>query len=85
MKAGTCATLRDTDLREAVAAITVPTLVVVGEHDASTPVDLVRDAAGRIPGARFEIVAGAGHIPSIDKPDALAALVSAFLSETGHG
>lgn len=83
--AGTCATLRDTDLREAVAAITVPTLVVVGEHDASTPVDLVRDAAGRIPGARFEIVAGAGHIPSLDRPDALAALVSTFLSETGHG
>lgn len=82
---GTCATLRDTDLREAVAAIATPTLVVVGEHDASTPVELVRDAAARIPGAHFEIVAGAGHIPSIDRPDALAALVSAFLGEVGHG
>lgn len=83
--AGTCATLRDTDLRDAVAAIATPTLVVVGEHDASTPVDLVRDAAGRIPGARFEIVAGAGHIPSIDRPDVLAGLVQGFLKDAGHG
>lgn len=81
---GTCATLRDTDLRDAVRAIATPTLVVVGAEDLSTPVALVRDTADRIPGARFEIIADAGHIPSIEQPAQLAQLLSRFLQEVGY-
>lgn len=81
---GTCAALRDADLRDAVAAIAVPTMVVAGEHDLSTPVELVRDAANRIPGARFEVIAGAGHIPSIEQPELLSGLMTHFLKEAGH-
>lgn len=82
---GTCAALRDADLRDTVPAIATPTLVVVGDQDLSTPVDLVRDTAQRIPGARFHIIADAGHIPSIEQPEALTALITTFLSEVGHG
>ena len=82
--AGTCATLRDADLREAVGTIVAPTLVVVGDQDLATPVDLVRDTASRIPGARFEIIPGSGHIPSIDQPATLATVMSRFLHEVGH-
>ncbi|MDT4888864.1 3-oxoadipate enol-lactonase [compost metagenome] len=81
---GTCAALRDADLRDAVGAIAAPTLVVVGEHDLSTPVDLVRDAGSRISGARFQVIAGAGHIPSIEQPDFLSGLMRDFLKEAGH-
>lgn len=81
---GTCATLRDADLRDAIGTIATPTLVVVGDEDLATPVALVRDTAARIPGARFEIVAACGHIPSIEQPETLAALLSRFLHEVGH-
>jgi 3-oxoadipate enol-lactonase len=80
-----CATLRDTDLTAAIGTISVPTLVVVGEADGSTPVDLVRATAAAIPRSRFEIIPNAGHIPSIEQPAALAALMSNFLKEAGHG
>lgn len=83
--AGTCAALRDADLRDTVADIAVPTLVVVGDQDLSTPPELVRELAESIPGARFEIIAGSGHIPSIEQPQALAALMMQFLNEVGHG
>jgi 3-oxoadipate enol-lactonase len=83
--AGTCAALRDADLREEIGKIAVPTLVVVGDQDLSTPPELVRETATKIPGARFEIIAGAGHIPSIEQPQALAALMTRFLREVGHG
>lgn len=83
--AGTCAALRDADLRDAIGAIAVPTLVAVGDQDLSTPVELVRDLASQIPGARFEVISGAGHIPSIEQPQVLAALMTRFLSEVGHG
>lgn len=83
--AATCATLRDADLTAQIGAITTPTLVVAGEADRSTPVDLVRACAKAIPGARFEILPGVGHIPSIEQPAALAALIEDFLKENGHG
>ena len=82
--AATCATLRDTDLREAVRLIEVPTLVVSGSDDQSTPPALVRDLANRIAKARFESIEGVGHIPSIEDPQALAGLMSRFLKEVGH-
>ena len=81
---GTCAALRDADLREAIGAIAVPTLVVAGEQDLSTPPDLVRDMAAAIPGARFELIAGSGHIPSIEQPAVLAGLMTQFFNEVGH-
>lgn len=81
---GTCASLRDADLRDRIGAITVPTLAVAGAEDLSTPPDLVRDMASRIPGARFEIIPDCGHIPSIEQPEALAALMRQFLEEVRH-
>lgn len=83
--AGTCATLRDTDLGPALGGIALPVLVVVGSEDGSTPVDLVRGCAEAIAGARFSVIEGAGHIPSIDRPAALAGLIEDFLKEVGHG
>lgn len=81
----TCATLRDTDLADKVGAIRLPTLVVVGDEDGSTPPELVRQTAAAIPGARFEIISGAGHIPSIEQPETLVKLLTGFLKECGHG
>ncbi len=83
--AATCATLRDTDLRARIGSIFAPTLVVVGEQDGSTPVDLVRSCADAIPGARFEVIANAGHIPSIEQPGRLTDLMRAFFKETANG
>ncbi|MDB5505536.1 MAG: pcaD [Devosia sp.] len=79
--AGTCAALRDADLSHELGGIAVPVLVVVGREDASTPVELVRATAERIPNARFEIIDRAGHIPSIDQPEALARLIVQHVAE----
>ncbi|QPH53055.1 3-oxoadipate enol-lactonase [Pontivivens ytuae] len=76
----TSAAIRDSDFSESTRALRVPTLCVVGEHDGSTPPDLVRELAGLIPGARFEVIAGAGHLPCIEQPAALAALIADFLT-----
>ncbi|MDQ2633439.1 MAG: 3-oxoadipate enol-lactonase [Pseudomonadota bacterium] len=78
--AGSCAALRDADYTEPARRISVPTLCVVGDQDGSTPPDLVRETAALIPGARFEIVAGAGHIPCVEQPDALVSLVGGFIA-----
>ena len=66
--AGTCAAIRDADLRPDAGRIAVPTLCVAGDQDGSTPPDVVKGTADLIPGARFELIDGAGHIPCIEKP-----------------
>ncbi|WP_282608718.1 3-oxoadipate enol-lactonase [Pelagibius sp. Alg239-R121] len=78
---GTSAAIRDSDMTEAAQSIAVPTLCVVGDEDGSTPPDLVRELAGLIQGARFEVIEGAGHLPCVEKPDVLAELMSGFLKE----
>lgn len=77
--AATCAAIRDADFTAVLPTVTVPTLVVVGDQDGATPPELVEAAAKLIPGARFEIIETSGHIPCIEQPEALAALIEQFL------
>lgn len=74
-----CAAIRDADYTDAAAGISVPTICIVGDQDGSTPPDLVRLTSNLIPGARFEIIADAGHIPCVEQPDALCEILRSFL------
>lgn len=59
--------------------IIVPTLVLWGASDGVVTPEYGRTYSALIPGARFELIEGAGHHPEIEQPDALAARVAAFL------
>jgi pimeloyl-ACP methyl ester carboxylesterase len=59
----------------------IPTLVVVGEEDRLTPPDQARSIAEAIPGARLEIVAGAGHLPPMERPPVVTEVVRRFLEK----
>ncbi len=83
--AATCAAIRDADFTEATARIKVPTLCVVGDQDGSTPPNVVLATAKLIPGARYEVIAGAGHIPCVEQPEALTAILSAFIEPLVKG
>jgi len=78
---GCAMAIRDADLRTANAAIKAPTLVICGEDDVATPPDAGRELAAGIPGARFELLPGAAHIPGVEKPAELAALIDGFLRD----
>lgn len=78
-----CAAVRDADQAELVGRIATPTLVVVGDKDGSTPPDLVRSMAALMPGARFKVIPDAGHIPCVEQPRALVALLRDFLTSNG--
>jgi poly(3-hydroxyalkanoate) depolymerase len=59
-----------------------PTLVLTGESDPIVPVTNGRILAGRIPGARLEVVPG-GHLFLLTHAEAMAARVNEFLDEPG--
>jgi proline iminopeptidase len=71
-------TLKGYDVTRLLPQIKVPTLLTVGEFDEVGP-ELVKGFAARIPGARFEELAGAAHITTWDAPDAMISAVRAFL------
>lgn len=82
--AGACAAIAGTDFITPTSGLTLPTLVIAGSEDGSTPPDLVRETAGLIRGARFALIRGAGHVPPVDKPAEWAALLARFLEEIAH-
>lgn len=71
-----CGALKRADLRPYAGRIEAPTLCLVGDEDGSTPVSLVRDTAALIPSSRFEVIAGAGHLPNVEKPKIVAGLIA---------
>lgn len=81
---GVAAAIGGTDLLTPTSGLRLPTLCIAGTDDGSTPPDMVRELAGLIPGAGFELIRGAGHLPPIDRPEAFAARVSDFARATGH-
>lgn len=80
---GCCAALAETDLRLSTASLRLPVLAIGGSVDGSTPPDLVREMAETIDGARFELIRGAGHIPCVEAPEAVARLIGGFAREIG--
>lgn len=81
----TCIAIRDADFTTAAAKIDVPTLCIVGDTDAATPPDLVAELARSIRKARYEVIKGAGHIPCIEQPEALSALIREFIQALPAG
>lgn len=60
--------------------IAVPTLVIVGADDVPTPIDRAERIAERVPGARLEIVADAGHSSTVEQPKLVTALIDDFVT-----
>lgn len=56
-----------------------PTLVIAGERDQLMPVAEMEKIAQGVPGARLHRVAGAGHLPFLEDPGAVAPLLTAHL------
>ncbi len=57
----------------------IPTLVVVGEQDQTTPPQVVRGIAEAIPGAMLSVIPGAGHLPPVEQPLATTRVLAEFL------
>jgi pimeloyl-[acyl-carrier protein] methyl ester esterase len=72
--------LRGADLRDALPRITLPALVIAGEHDRLTPPSAGRELAARLPTARFLCVERSGHAPFLSHPDEVLAEVLGFLA-----
>ncbi|HEX6002115.1 MAG TPA: alpha/beta fold hydrolase [Hyphomicrobiaceae bacterium] len=68
------------DNRPLLPFIRCPTLVLVGEEDALTPVDTAREIAAGIPGAKLEIIPDCGHLSTMERPEAVSQALREWLA-----
>ena len=74
------AMIRNDELRH----LSVPTLLIWGDHDPVGGVEVAQAVAGLIPAAQLELLP-AGHVPYLGHPDRTSELVSGFIRSGADG
>jgi 3-oxoadipate enol-lactonase len=72
------------DSTDTLRTITVPTVIVVGDEDALTPVKESRAMHDVLPSSRLEVIPGAGHLSNLEKPAAFNHILSEFVSALNY-
>ena len=70
--------LRDVDLREQIARIDVPTLLIHGENDPLMPIAAARWLHERLAGSQLTTIPGAAHAPFLNDPENFANLIGEY-------
>ena len=76
--------LRNVDLRDEIAAIDLPTLLLHGEHDPLMPLAAAQWLADTLPDAQLRVIEGAAHAAFLTDPDDFAARIVAFCKADCH-
>jgi pimeloyl-ACP methyl ester carboxylesterase len=74
------ATIARPDSRPGLAAINVPTAVIIANGDRVIPREASDEIAKGVPGARLTVVPDAGHMLLLEQPDAVNAALMSFLA-----
>jgi pimeloyl-ACP methyl ester carboxylesterase len=69
------------DAADRLGAVTVPSLVIVGEDDVCTPPRFSRELADLLPNAELLTIPDAGHGAYVEQPTAFNGSVEAFLAK----
>ena len=73
---------RRKDQQDVLRKIKVPTLVLCGAHDGLTPVKRHTFMAELIPGAQLQVLDNAGHLPTLEAPDAVTRALVDWLARS---
>jgi pimeloyl-ACP methyl ester carboxylesterase len=67
------------DMIGLLPTIRVPTLIIVGEHDVISPPAEMKSIAEAISGAVFAVIPDAGHMTTMERPEAVNAALVRFV------
>jgi pimeloyl-[acyl-carrier protein] methyl ester esterase len=72
-------TLMETDLRDRLSLLNLPTLIIHGREDSVCPVGAARYLEENIKGSELKIFDGTGHAPFLTEPERFNKLVKDFI------
>lgn len=70
--------MAETDQRDLLPRIAIPTLLVWGELDARSPLSVARHFEEAIPDTEFVVIEGAGHVSNLERPEPVNKAVRNF-------
>ena len=70
-----------TDTTEALSKLKIPTLILVGEHDAVTPPSAAKSMHERISNSKLHVIDNAAHMSNLENPKAFNEHLMRFLAE----
>jgi pimeloyl-ACP methyl ester carboxylesterase len=68
----------DTDTTDLLPNIEVPTLLLWGDDDRRSPMNIAEHFRDAIPNAEVEVIANAGHLSNMEQPEKFNAEVRRF-------
>jgi len=78
---GCCHAIPTIDVTERLREIRCPALVIVGEEDPGTPVDMAREIHAALPGAELAILRSASHLSNLEQPEEFNRVLLGFLDK----
>ena len=75
--------MAEADLREVLPTISVPTLLLYGEEDVRSPMEVANEMHAAIPGSTLVVLPDVGHQSNVEAPGRFNEAVRTFLREAG--
>lgn len=74
----------DAEVGPDLGRITAPALAITGQDDPGSTPEMTHRLAAAVPGCRAEILAHTRHMLPLERPDALAAAITALIGDNAH-
>jgi 3-oxoadipate enol-lactonase len=78
---GCCHAIPKINLTDRLKELHCPALVIVGEEDPGTPVEMARDIHAALPGAQLAILRSASHLSNVEQPEEFTRVLVGFLDK----
>jgi 3-oxoadipate enol-lactonase len=78
---GCCHAIPKINVTERLKGVRCPALVIVGEEDPGTPVDMAREIHAALPAAELAILSRASHLSNLEQPDEFNRVLAGFLDK----
>ena len=78
---GCCHALPKINATEKLRDVRCPALVIVGEEDLGTPVEMAREIHAALPGAELAILSRASHLSNLEQPEEFNRVLGGFLDK----
>ncbi len=72
------AIMAEADLSDLLPRIAVPTLLIWGQHDARSPLDVARQFEEAIPDSTLVVIEDAGHMSNLERPESVNDAIREF-------
>jgi 3-oxoadipate enol-lactonase len=79
--AGCCHAIPKINVTDRLGAVACPSLVIVGEEDPGTPVEMARDIHAALPSAELAILRSASHLSNLEQPEEFNRVLLRFLDK----